>query len=1634
MADEKKTMHSGWLETRDGELFAPKTIIDNVTARDGKSYDSVIKEYISSVQGGNENSIATIERDIDALYEKIKNFDGTDSDTFYIIDGSSNVIARIDASGIHSVEVEAQGYKLTEMGKKLDYINTDDLTEFFIMDGSGNIIMRVDNNGVTSVDFHSRNGSLNDVATRMTAVEMDIEAKFKNLDTSDSNEFVVRDSAGNIIARIDANGVTSVNFDTPTTISYTELVALVNSNNLTNNAAVENLKAYVDGRLKNFNGDDAEIFYIVDNNDPKNAIFKVDASGATSINFTTKEADLNTVANDLKTEIKAREDAINAEETARVEKDKLIDTAIGQLQQADADFTARLQHADFSDANTFYVIDKNNCIITRIDNEGTHSIDFIAYRDIEDGKESISLWALKDKVDENQTNIDETLSSEIERIEGIVEQNQAAFEGRKVNAGDELLGGGALKADITISHKTSGVDATYSLTTSEDISGSADSGDIHIPRITINEYGHVTNITDDSIKITMPDLAPLQQADAQFTEKLKFTDFSQSDALYIGDNDTEESNEDGSPKIKNLIAKIDNTGVTSVDFTAMDLTDKENPKQISLWDLKSTVDINTETLDSKIDDKFEELKGIIDNNEATFEKRNIIAGDQLTGGGLLAADITINHAEMNDDENYQLATTNNVSGSASKTTVSIPNITVNKYGHITNIQDKTFEIEMPDLAPLQNAHANIKVALTGDIYSTSTAQLGNDNLITVNTELTNTGVTSGNYGQVVDVDLNASKTTFQVPYYNVDEDGRLTASSSQTIDISEITEDIGALEQADADIHTKYDEKLKYVNLGSNNALYIGDNIKGATDANEHLIPENIIAKIDETGVTSVDFTAIDKRDEENPKSVSLLGLQTKVDNNHTSITTALDNTKKELNAAIETNEANITKNANAITKLNANSTTEGSVAYQIAQVVAGAPASYDTLKEIADWIGSDTTGAASMANDISNIKKWIDEDLDAKGYPTKQAEQDNLIANLQGSSVEASTQLEGSGNLTGENGASTKIEIKHSEVGPASGYIKNASTNNSTALISGSAQTGTIKIPQITVNKYGHITSAGTESVEIKMPDLAPLQDAHAAIKVQLTGDIEGGPVTIGSGGVTDGNLIKVTTELTDTGVTQGNYGQPDKVSLSRNNKTFKIPYYNVDEDGRLTSSKDSQIDIDAIVNDIGALETADAQFTSDLQFVDFTDSDTIYIGDNVTEAKFEGGSWKPENLIAKINKDGITSIDFIALNTNEDKPASVSLLGLQKKVDDNQEAINDSLDTAVLNLTGKIDNNYATFTGRKVNIGTDGQLTGGGALANDVTIGHAEMNNDANYKLTATADVSGSAKTTTVSIPSLTVNKYGHVTNIEDKTFKITMPDLAPLENDHAAIEVEITGQDATATSAKISNNKVIIDDLTLKTVNTTTGSYGATSGKTLNHTDSFNVPYFTVNGKGLVTKSGEVTYTLPGVAELENTLAGIKAQITGGDATSSEITISNNKLTISDLTLKPVNNTTGTFGMTTDQSPDFESSIKVPYFTVNGKGLITEAGHKTLTIPSLDPVNENIAGLSTQLAEIEERFSYIDGDDTFYIVDGQNNEIARFDASGLTTTNVILHKKGSDSIDFQNNAVFFESTKNTITINNI
>lgn len=65
--------------------------------------------------------------------------------------------------------------------------------------------------------------------------------------------------------------------------------------------------------------------------------------------------------------------------------------------------------------------------------------------------------------------------------------------------------------------------------------------------------------------------------------------------------------------------------------------------------------------------------------------------------------------------------------------------------------------------------------------------------------------------------------------------------------------------------------------------------------------------------------------------------------------------------------------------------------AEEVAKIVAGADENYNTLKEIADWIMSDTTGAAKMANDITRL----DTILDGIGDTTA-SEQATVVAYVQ--------------------------------------------------------------------------------------------------------------------------------------------------------------------------------------------------------------------------------------------------------------------------------------------------------------------------------------------------------------------------------------------------------------------------------------------------------------------------------------------------------------------------------------------------------------------------------------------------------------------------------------------------------------
>lgn len=97
----------------------------------------------------------------------------------------------------------------------------------------------------------------------------------------------------------------------------------------------------------------------------------------------------------------------------------------------------------------------------------------------------------------------------------------------------------------------------------------------------------------------------------------------------------------------------------------------------------------------------------------------------------------------------------------------------------------------------------------------------------------------------------------------------------------------------------------------------------------------------------------------------------------HTTSIQNLTNTVNDLSensatkAALKATDDIAKANQSAIATLNGEGpgSVSAKVAAGIAEVVAGAPEDFDTLKEVADWIASDTTGAAKMQADISSLK-----------------------------------------------------------------------------------------------------------------------------------------------------------------------------------------------------------------------------------------------------------------------------------------------------------------------------------------------------------------------------------------------------------------------------------------------------------------------------------------------------------------------------------------------------------------------------------------------------------------------------------------------------------------------------------------
>ena len=200
-----------------------------------------------------------------------------------------------------------------------------------------------------------------------------------------------------------------------------------------------------------------------------------------------------------------------------------------------------------------------------------------------------------------------------------------------------------------------------------------------------------------------------------------------------------------------------------------------------------------------------------------------------------------------------------------------------------------------------------------------------------------------------------------------------------------------------------------------------------------------------------------------------IASLQTTVSGHTTSIATNasdisdLQSTVSGHTTSIATHTTQIASNTNAINTLNGDETTEGSVAYQIAQIIADAPEAFDTLKEIADWIAEhpedtaamnaqiqqNTADIATNASDISNLQTTVG------GHTTSIATNASDISNLQ----------------TTVSGHTTSIATNASDIASLQTTVSGHTT---------SIATNTSDISDLQTTVSGHTTSIATNTSDI--------------------------------------------------------------------------------------------------------------------------------------------------------------------------------------------------------------------------------------------------------------------------------------------------------------------------------------------------------------------------------------------------------------------------------------------------------------------------------------------------------------------------------------------------------------------------
>lgn len=925
---------------------------------------------------------------VESILTKLAYFDGAADNAFYIVDNNKNVIAYIDESGVHSTNFfttetdfnslvarinaiettdlsvinaaikrlqdtdAALSGSIETLTERLSYFNGDADDTFYIVDRNKNVIAYVKDGGVYSIDFHPKDGrSVKELDSALTVHQNEFNS-YKSQQTSLDNQ--------------QNNSINALNNSVET---------------LTN-------------RLSHFNGDADDAFYIIDKN--QNVIACIKEGGVYSVDF---------IPNEGRTH-KALDEAFDSHIEQYVE-DKSIQAGIDKRQDdsitALSESVEKLSAYFNTDADdTFYIVDKDKNVIAYIREGGVYSTNFT----LKDGRNLVTLYDDYERIlaDAETYNTFNTIETWIEgaietlkshtqslkdlgdSIEDIVEAvglpsdeaNYPGYETKPTNLYEavienrtdinvlngEVTQEGSVAKAIDDLHKEilDGASVDYQTlkkveTAIEGAKGRLDiaEGEIDAIQGLIGENADTTDETIlGKININAQNIASNDEDIEELQTNTKYFNGAADDTLYIVDQSEDH----------NVIALVNHEGVKSVDFVSKTAGSfnaaaaKLDNLQQFVEEFNAAVSVpETPEYDDGVDTLYEQ---VIKNKDDIA----VINSDEETPGSIKKA-ISDLHNDLVDgaSTDYQtLKKIETVIGAAKE-------------------RLDTAEDDIDDIQELIGEATDATDAtLLGKININANNIASNDEDISAlqqNTQYFNGSADDALYivDQTEDHNVVAvvnGQGVKSIDFTTPDAGLNATAASLAALTgiVEEFNSEVGIPEEPDYDDPTGslYKQVIK-----NKDDIAV---IMGTEDGSiEHAVA-SLKTELLSDATTYKTFGRVEDE----------IGLNY----------TAGDNTVK---GKIQTNADNITatnnvigeyptttgfpasktvfqlieNNYNEIEILTAGSTTPGSVAYQIAQVVANADEDFDTLKEIADWIIAHPEDVAAMWAQINKNKGDIE-------------------------------------------------------------------------------------------------------------------------------------------------------------------------------------------------------------------------------------------------------------------------------------------------------------------------------------------------------------------------------------------------------------------------------------------------------------------------------------------------------------------------------------------------------------------------------------------------------------------------------------------------------------------------------------